>query len=136
MAFESISSISNVGSRSTTAYERAPQTVEIADNDVKAVETVESSANGKYSDVNAKDSQNEQRQQVSSKSVEDAVKRANNKMAKTHCEFSYNDDVNRVSITVYDDETGKVVREIPPEESLKMLEKLWEIAGLMVDEKR
>ena len=57
-------------------------------------------------------------------------------MSKTHCEFSYNNEVNRVSITVYDDETGEVVREIPPEESLKMLEKLWELTGLMVDEKR
>ena len=57
-------------------------------------------------------------------------------MSYTHCEFSYNEDVNRVSITVYDDATGEVVREIPPEESLKMLEKMWEITGLMVDEKR
>ena len=78
----------------------------------------------------------EKKQAASPKSVEDAVKRANNKMSKTHCEFSYNEDVNRVSITVYDDATGEVVREIPPEESLKMLEKMWEITGLMVDEKR
>lgn len=75
-------------------------------------------------------------QSVSSKSMEEAVKRANNKLTKTHCEFSYNEDVNRVSITVYDNETNEVIREIPPEESLKMLQKLWEIAGLMVDEKR
>lgn len=80
--------------------------------------------------------QTTEKQAASPKSVEDAVKRANNKMSKTHCEFSYNEDVNRVSITVYDDATGEVVREIPPEESLKMLEKMWEITGLMVDEKR
>lgn len=80
--------------------------------------------------------QTAEKQAASPKSVEDAVKRANNKMSKTHCEFSYNEDVNRVSITVYDDATGEVVREIPPEESLKMLEKMWEITGLMVDEKR
>lgn len=80
--------------------------------------------------------QSAEKQAASPKSVEDAVKRANNKMSKTHCEFSYNEDVNRVSITVHDDVTGEVVREIPPEESLKMLEKMWEITGLMVDEKR
>lgn len=80
--------------------------------------------------------QTTEKQAASPKSVEDAVKRANNKISKTHCEFSYNEDVNRVSITVYDDATGEVVREIPPEESLKMLEKMWEITGLMVDEKR
>lgn len=77
-----------------------------------------------------------EKQTASPKSVEDAVKRVNNQMTKTHCEFSYNEGVNRVSITVYDDATGEVVREIPPEESLKMLEKMWEITGLMVDERR
>lgn len=67
-----------------------------------------------------------------------AVDNANSKMkhARTGCEFSYNDKLNRVSITVYDKDTKEVIREIPPEESLNMLEKLWEIAGLLVDEKR
>lgn len=73
---------------------------------------------------------------VSPKSVESAAERANKKMSSTHIEFSYNENVNRVSITVYDDITGEVIREIPPEESLKMLEKMWEITGLLVDEKR
>lgn len=89
---------------------------------------IKSNADGKI--------QTTEKQAASPKSMEDAVKRANIKMSKTHCEFSYNEDVNRVSITVYDDATGEVVREIPPEESLKMLEKMWEITGLMVDEKR
>ena len=73
---------------------------------------------------------------VSPKAVESAAERANRKMSSTHIEFSYNENVNRVSITVYDDVTGEVIREIPPEESLKMLEKMWEITGLLVDEKR
>lgn len=73
---------------------------------------------------------------VSPKSVESAAERANKRMSSTHIEFSYNENVNRVSITVFDDETGEVIREIPPEESLKMLEKMWEITGLLVDEKR
>lgn len=137
MAFDSINSISSVGNRSMPAYERAPQSYESKEIDV--VEVTPKDAGLTNGDVNAKESQNEEqneRQKASNKSVEDAVKRANNKMTKTHCEFSYNEDVNRVSITVYDDNTGEVVKEIPPEESLKMLEKLWEIAGLMVDEKR
>jgi len=75
-------------------------------------------------------------QAVSPKSVESAADNMNKKMSSTHIEFSYNENVNRVSITVYDDVTGEVIREIPPEESLKMLEKMWEITGLLVDEKR
>lgn len=58
------------------------------------------------------------------------------KFTKTRCEFSYHEEVNRVSIKVLDKETNEVIREIPPEETYKALEKIWEIAGLLVDEKR
>ena len=129
MAFDSIKSIGSVAANATT-YEQSK-----AVQPEKSV-VIEDSMAISGDKGEAKDSQNEQRGQASNRSVEDAVKRANNKMSKTHCEFSYNNEVNRVSITVYDDETGEVVREIPPEESLKMLEKLWELTGLMVDEKR
>lgn len=129
MAFDSIKSIGSVAANATT-YEQS-KTVQPEKSVVIEDSMAISDDKGE-----AKDSQNEQRGQASNRSVEDAVKRANNKMSKTHCEFSYNNEVNRVSITVYDDETGEVVREIPPEESLKMLEKLWELTGLMVDEKR
>ena len=62
----------------------------------------------------------------------------NNKLkpTKTRCEFSYHEEVNRVSIKILDRETNEVVREIPPEESIKILEKVYEVAGLLVDEKR
>ena len=35
-----------------------------------------------------------------------------------------------------DGDTDEVIREIPSEKALKMLEKAWEIAGILVDEKR
>lgn len=133
MAFDSINSISSAGSRTAVSYDTS-KVVDVNDSVTVADVTQTGSESVQYGDE-AKDSQNEH-QQASSKSVEDAVKRANNMMNKTHCEFSYNNEVNRVSITVYDDVTGEVVREIPPEESLRMLEKLWELTGLMVDEKR
>lgn len=55
---------------------------------------------------------------------------------RTRCEFSYHEEVNRVSIKVFNKETNEVIKEIPPEESYKALEKIWEIAGLLIDEKR
>ena len=133
MAFDSINSISSATSRQTVNYDSASKVVEVSNKAV--TDLTQNESVDVWPDSEAKDSQNEH-QQASNRSVEDAVKRANNKMNKTHCEFSYNNEVNRVSITVYDDVTGEVVREIPPEESLKMLEKLWELTGLMVDEKR
>ena len=37
---------------------------------------------------------------------------------------------------IKDKETDEVIKEIPSEKALKMLEKAWEIAGILVDEKR
>lgn len=66
----------------------------------------------------------------------DAVSKANLKMEHTRCEYSYHKKTNRVSIKVIDRDTNEVIREIPPEKSLDMLQKMWELAGMLVDEKR
>lgn len=73
------------------------------------------------------------------KKLKDAISMANNKLKQsqplTRCEFTYHEDVNRVSIKLIDKDTEEVVKEIPPEKKIKMIEKLWEITGLLVDEK-
>ena len=57
-------------------------------------------------------------------------------MHHTQLSFKYHDDTNRISITVTDSDTDEVIREIPPEKTLDMLAKAWEMAGLLVDERR
>ena len=76
--------------------------------------------------------------QANASRLKSILNETNNKIkpTRTRCEFSYVEDVNRVSIKVMDVDTDKVIREIPPEETLEMLQKLWEVAGLLVDEKR
>ena len=54
----------------------------------------------------------------------------------TQLSFKYHEDTNRISITVTDSDTDEVIREIPPEKTLDMLAKAWEMAGLRVDEIR
>ena len=54
----------------------------------------------------------------------------------TVAEFGYNEPTNRITIKIKDKDTDEVIREIPSEKALKMLEKAWEIAGILVDEKR
>lgn len=75
---------------------------------------------------------------INERKIKDAITGANNKLVqkRTRCEYSYNEDIKRVSIKVYDSETDEVLKEIPAEETLEMLEKIWELAGLLVDEKR
>ena len=57
-------------------------------------------------------------------------------MHHTQLSFKYHEDTNRISITVTDSDTDEVRREIPPEKTLDMLAKAWEMAGLLVDERR
>jgi len=50
--------------------------------------------------------------------------------------FGIHDKTNRVTIKMVDKDTKKVIKEFPPDETLDMIAKVWEIAGIMVDEKR
>lgn len=83
-------------------------------------------------------SNNQQKKEhaASEASISDAVSKANHKMEHTRCEYSYHKETNRVSIKVLNADTDEVIREIPPEKSLDMLQKMWEMAGILVDEKR
>ena len=42
----------------------------------------------------------------------------------------------QIVFKVINEDTDEVIREIPPEKSLDMLQKMWEMAGILVDEKR
>lgn len=81
-------------------------------------------------------------QNVSPEKVKTAVEDLNkhvkqaSPMKHTQLSFKYHEDTNRISITVTDSDTDEVIREIPPEKALDMLAKAWEMAGLLVDEKR
>ena len=95
-------------------------------------------AQGGATGANNADMEDGQNQGASESSIKAAVQRANNQMkhAKTQCEFSYHEPTKRVSIKLIDSETKEVIREIPPEDTLEMVAKRWELAGLLVDEKR
>ena len=60
------------------------------------------------------------------------------KNAKSNAEavFGIHEKTNRVTIKMVDKDTKKVIKEFPPDETLDMIAKVWEIAGIMVDEKR
>ena len=70
--------------------------------------------------------------------IRNAIENANKKLKfkRTKCELTYHEDINRVAIKVIDKETEEVIREIPPEETLELVKKLWEMAGIIIDEKR
>lgn len=68
--------------------------------------------------------------------IKKAVENINKRSANTEAIFGIHEGTNRVTIKIIDKESKKVVKEFPPEKTLDMIEKVWEMAGLMVDEKR
>ena len=76
-------------------------------------------------------------EKVNTKLVKGAVDGVNEslKSSRTSVRFKYHENLNRVSIKIVDDTTDEVIREIPPEETLEMVEKMLAQAGLIVDER-
>ncbi|WAM33041.1 flagellar protein FlaG [Caldicellulosiruptor morganii] len=54
----------------------------------------------------------------------------------TRLEFSIHKETHEIVVKVYDKETNELIREIPPEKILDIIAKLWELAGIFVDERK
>ena len=82
--------------------------------------------------------QNQQPEQpsASAEAVKKAVEEMNKKMANSVAQFGIHEETNHITIKIVDKETKKVIKELPPEKTLDMIAKVWEMAGLLVDEKR
>lgn len=77
--------------------------------------------------------QNEKNMQLK-KAVDDINKRAVDDQSEAV--FGIHEKTNRITIKIIDKKTKEVIKEFPPEKTLDMIAKVWEMAGLMVDEKR
>ena len=80
---------------------------------------------------------NKKEKQVSTVELNSAVDKANKVLFKnnSHLQFRIHEKTNEVMVKIIDDETGDVLKEIPPEKMLDFVAKLWEIAGILVDKK-
>lgn len=92
-------------------------------------------------DVNPVNTENktsvvEEEKNNATSSLKEAVEKIN--MSNSNCEavFGIHEGTNRVTIKMVDKETNKVIKEFPPEATLDLIAKAWELAGIMVDEKR
>lgn len=80
--------------------------------------------------------QNGQTQEQRNAQIRKAVDDINKKMNNSEAIFGIHEATNRVTIKIVDKDTKKVIKEMPPEKTLDMIAKVWELAGLLVDEKR
>ena len=78
----------------------------------------------------------ENEQQATDEQIHKAIKEINKNANGTEAVFGIHEKTNRVTIKIVDKKTKDVIREVPAEKTLDMIAKAWELAGLLVDEKR
>jgi len=143
MAIEAIkgAGMSFQGSASSAAVrtENAPR-VESASNvtasDAIANKTMEISTKGADADGGGNGGAGYEQQMPSNEQLKRAVEEINKKANNASAVFGVHEETNRITIKIVDKESKEVIKEFPPEKTLDMIAKVWEMAGLMVDEKR
>lgn len=104
---------------------------------VTKIETEDQKNEG--SDGNGSTQQQASREpQQASEQLKKAIAEMNKKINNTNQEavFGLHEDTNRVMIKIVDKETKETIKEFPPEKTLDMIARIWEMAGILVDEKR
>lgn len=97
---------------------------------------VEESAGGSKEKPSDAQEKSDGTQTNQNKTLKSAVEEMNKQMHDSEAIFGIHDKTNRVTIKIVDKETKEVLKEYPPEQTLDMIAKVWELAGIMVDEKR
>lgn len=150
MTIEPISSLMTVQAQNTSAVKNATTKVTTEENaseynsaNVKPIDKINQTtavvenAQGKEQSNTSADPNGEQQQHVTNEQIKKAVEKLNKSMM-SHSEavFGIHEATNRVTIKIIDKDTKKVIKELPPEKTLDMIAKVWELAGILVDEKR
>ena len=141
MALEPINSVMSLQQQTYSPAPKAtpaeaPDPVRSADTaaapleDIAVVENAAAKGNADYQD-------NKEDQQTTPEQLKKAVEQLKKgQLENSEAVFGFHEETNRVTIKIFDKETKKVIKELPPEKTLDMIAKVWELAGLMVDEKR
>lgn len=149
MAIEPLGSVMSVQAQSTVTQQKsaapAEKTAEHSSAHTQAAPKVDpttvvvENAQGKGQNTTGEQTQNQQAasQQATNEQIRKAIEQINKKIfAQSEAVFGIHEATNRVTIKIVDKSTKEVIKELPPEKTLDMIAKVWEIAGLLVDEKR
>lgn len=119
---------------SSKPVENTSQSSDTTKADATKVDTSATVPSGKavISDSENQDDQNK----VSDEQLKEAVDKINKNANGTEAIFGIHEATHRVMIKIVDKKTKEVIKEIPAEKTLDLIAKAWELAGLMVDEKR
>ena len=117
-----------------TSDGNSSETTHAAENVDQAVSVVENSKNkGEAQNQNGNEEKNAQNELDQ---IRKAVEKMKKNMPHSEAVFGIHDGTKRVTIKLIDRDTKEVIKELPPEKTLDMIAKVWEMAGILVDEKR
>ncbi len=143
MAIEPLGSVMSVQAQTVSAPKQTvtvEKPAEYSSSNVQPTEKVDATTVVVENAQNkGQSSANEQQaeQQATNEQIRKVVEELNRKInANTEAVFGMHEATNRVTIKIVDKSTKEVIREVPPEKTLDMIAKVWEIAGILVDEKR
>ena len=131
-----------VGGGGTLARLTGPSVNKAVSNDTAALKTRIAEKNGQQS-LSAKSPGQLTRTEknalpVSEKVVLEAIEKANKGVrgANARFEYSIHKATKQIMVKVIDRDTDEEIMQIPPEKILDMIAGLWDMVGLLVDEKR
>ncbi len=107
----------------------AVQEIQKMDPMLTVVQDSQQKSTGKQMEQQAKE-------QPSNEQIKKAVEQMNKSMFNSEAVFGIHEGTNRVTIKIVDRDTKEVIKELPPEKTLDMIAKVWEMAGILVDERR
>ena len=112
------------------------QTVNV-DTTTASVAKPQSENESDSSDGNGSTQQQAKNPQFATEQMKQAVAEMNRKIGHTNEEavFGVHEKTNRLTIKIVDKDTKEVLKEYPPEKTLDMIAKVWEMAGILIDEK-
>ncbi len=137
-----IDKVSGVSTQQYAINTAGAQSQQVAASEGSADSTQKAAPEKIYIQSGGADEQKKDQGEPASKSASEEIKKAvdeiNKKMINQDSEaiFGFHDKTNRITIKIVDKKTKQVTKELPPEKTLDMLAKVWEMAGILVDEKR
>ncbi len=104
------------------------------DNSTKIVENADNKGDSNFEG----DKQQNEAQQAttSNEQLKKALEKFNKNRGNSEAIYGIHEGTNRVTIKIVDKNTKEVIKELPPEKTLDMIARVWEMAGILVDEKR
>lgn len=91
----------------------------------------------KVKEVSAEKQEQPQQEVLTKEKTEKVIESMNDflKESNSHLKFQFHDQLKEYYVTIVDDETNEVIKEIPPKKLLDMYAAMTDFLGLLIDKK-